>query len=330
VRRRRRTDDHAGEPSLRPIPNWLLLLTVAACAAAGSGLTCWLWGVATADLRPASLRVDAMRTGLSAVLGAGGAFALLLAFRRQRSTEISALNTIKDTRERRVTELYTTAAAQLGSDTAPVRLAGLYALERLAQNDPAQRQIVVNVICAYLQMPCRPPGEGSVEPSANSRSSGEQLHECEKRAQEHRVRTAAQGILRRHLWKTAAEQLRWKASVDLSWACLVQARLTVVSLFGADLSKADLTEARLDEADLTRANLTEAKLNQASLCRADLTGANLAGADLTGADLRFAVLDGADLGSAMGLTQDQVDRAFGDAETRLPIDVDRPDYWGLS
>ena len=52
-----------------------------------------------------------------------------------------------------VTELYTKAVEQLGSDKAPVRLGGLYALERLAQDNPAQHQTIVNVICAYLRMP---------------------------------------------------------------------------------------------------------------------------------------------------------------------------------
>ena len=61
--------------------------------------------------------------------------------------------TDRDATERRITELYTKAVEQLGSDKAPVRLGGLYALERLAQDNPAHRQTIVNVICAYLRMP---------------------------------------------------------------------------------------------------------------------------------------------------------------------------------
>lgn len=62
-----------------------------------------------------------------------------------------------DATEKNVTELYTKAADQLGSEQAAVRLAGLYALERLAHNNPGQRQSIVNVICAYLRMPFTPP-----------------------------------------------------------------------------------------------------------------------------------------------------------------------------
>ena len=131
--------------------------------------TWWLLGIAgTSD---PSVQIDAIRTGLSAAVGTGGAFALLLAFRRQRSTEVSAVHTITDATERRVTELYTKAADQLGSDKAPVRLAGLYALERLAQDNPSQRQTIVNVICAYLQMPFTPPGATPVEPPTDGPSA---------------------------------------------------------------------------------------------------------------------------------------------------------------
>jgi hypothetical protein len=54
-----------------------------------------------------------------------------------------------DAVERRITNLYTKAAGQLGAEQAPVRPAGLYALERRAQGYPEQWQTIVNVWCAY-------------------------------------------------------------------------------------------------------------------------------------------------------------------------------------
>ena len=38
-------------------------------------------------------------------------------------------------------------------------MAGLYALERLGQDNPKLRQTVIDVICAYLRMPYTPPAE---------------------------------------------------------------------------------------------------------------------------------------------------------------------------
>jgi hypothetical protein len=134
------------------------------------GLLWWVnaRGLTGTELTAACL--DAIKIGLSIAVGGGGIFALYLAWRRQRSNEADhqqrersllhqqqvADDTKHDALERRITDLYTKAADQLGSDKAPVRLAGIYALERLAQNDPDQRQTIVNLLCAYLRMPYDP------------------------------------------------------------------------------------------------------------------------------------------------------------------------------
>jgi hypothetical protein len=46
-----------------------------------------------------------------------------------------------------------TAAEQLGSDKAAVRLAGVYAMAGLADDWPESQQTCVDVLCAYLRMP---------------------------------------------------------------------------------------------------------------------------------------------------------------------------------
>ncbi|MDU0295010.1 hypothetical protein [Saccharothrix longispora] len=129
----------------------------------------WWWG--TAGLTGQVLvtaRFDALRTGLGVGAGSGGAFALYLAWRRQHAIEVAlvqkehdqaavdrafelqrdvaedsrvrAEQVARDTREdaaaRRVTELYAKSVEQLGSDKTAMRLGGLYALERLAQDNP--------------------------------------------------------------------------------------------------------------------------------------------------------------------------------------------------
>src|SRR5947209_8019958 len=48
---------------------------------------------------------------------------------------------------------YQDAAGQLGHDSAAVRLAGVYAMARLADEWIEQRQTCINVLCAYLRMP---------------------------------------------------------------------------------------------------------------------------------------------------------------------------------
>ncbi|MDS0137480.1 MULTISPECIES: pentapeptide repeat-containing protein [unclassified Amycolatopsis] len=182
------------------------LLTVAALAA--TLLLTLLGGGRPED----SARLDALKTAANIVVGTGGAAALLLAARRQRSAELELVQKDHDATERRITEMYGKAADQLGSDKAPVRLAGLYALERLAAGHPEHRQTIVNVFCAYLRMP----------------------HGPGKDAEELQVRKAAQRILMLHLRPGRAEQPSgdfWPdTDLDFSGAELVGLTLTHCSI----------------------------------------------------------------------------------------------------
>ena len=89
-----------------------------------------------------------------------------------------------------------------------------------------------------------------------------------------------------------------------------------------DRRGADLIGARLKGADLHGASL-----RGACLIAADLTGADLRHTDLIGADLRDTDLADADLTGAFFLTQPQLHAARGNAGTRLPARVRRPDHW---
>jgi hypothetical protein len=188
----------------------MLLLTIASGAKPGTDR--------------ANSRLDAVRTGLAAGAGAAAAVGLMLAFRRQHHQEIATDLTDRDATERRITELYTKAVEQLGSDKAPVRLGGLYALERLAQDNPAHRQTIVNVICAYLRMPfsaapptgkreseaTKAPAEPAVEAETSTVVPGETstVVPGDTWHQERQVRLTAQRILAEHLRDDRAEDKR--------------------------------------------------------------------------------------------------------------------------
>ncbi|WP_033293743.1 pentapeptide repeat-containing protein [Amycolatopsis jejuensis] len=236
--------------SSRTIAWWGAALVLLAAAAA-SLLLLLLGGGTPAD----SARLDALRTAANVVVGTGGAAALLLAARRQRSAELDLEQKDHDATQRRITEMYGKAADQLGSDKAPVRLAGLYALERLAQDHPDQRQTIVNVLCAYLRMPFEP---GSAE-------SGEELQ----------VRKAAQRILVLHLRPENAGSYWPGIDLDLSGARLVTFTLTHCAIRSIVCYQAEFhefatfrgTEIR-GNADFTQAVFTE---------RADFRGTTFGG-----------------------------------------------------
>jgi hypothetical protein len=63
---------------------------------------------------------------------------------------------------------------------------------------------------------------------------------------------------------------------------------------------------------------------------ARLNRANLGRAKLQTADLSGAYLDGADLSTAVGLSQEQLDSAIGDENTKIPEGLTRPARWSRS
>jgi uncharacterized protein YjbI with pentapeptide repeats len=64
--------------------------------------------------------------------------------------------TLTEQRSRTLNERFGAAAEQLGSDKPAVRLAGVYAMAGLADDWEENRQICVDVLCAYLRMPYEP------------------------------------------------------------------------------------------------------------------------------------------------------------------------------
>jgi hypothetical protein len=163
---------------MRAIIGWAIGLGVLAVL---SLMTLW-WLLGNGSPQ-AQVQLNIIRTAFGIVVGGGGAAGLLLTARRQRATELDIKQKDHDATETRVTELYGKAADQLGSDKAPVRLAGIFALERLADSHPEHRQTIVDLICAYLRMPFDQPD----------------VNDMDNWAQELEVRQTAQGVLAAHL-----------------------------------------------------------------------------------------------------------------------------------
>ncbi len=185
-------------------------------------------------------------------------------------------------REGQVTDRYTKAIEQLGSDKLDVRIGGIYALERVARDSAKDHPTVMEVLTAFIREHSReqwPLAEPGTEPP--------------ERTTRPDVQAAATVLGRRTVrYDSQRQPLNPKA------AALVRADLTqrgrqrqAINLKAADLTRADLTRADLTGADLTGADLTGAQLDGAKLIGARLDGAKLTGADLHGAILTEAGAD---------------------------------------
>ena len=194
-----------------------------------------------------------------------------------------------------------------------MRVGGIYALERLMHDSPADEAKIVEVLSAFIRdhapesLPARSGANTSPCRSAVTTSKGRPSHPSND------AQAALEVLGRRPVlvgndlhanltWADIAGASLFRANLDgadlrcagltgayLNDASLRRAYLRWAYLTGAHLNKAHLTEAHLPYTDLSSANLTDADLTYADLTGANLTGANLTRADLTGANLTGAL-----------------------------------------
>jgi uncharacterized protein YjbI with pentapeptide repeats len=193
--------------------------------------------------------------------------------------------TFELTEQGQVTDRYTKAIDQLGSDKGlDVRIGGIYALERIAHDSAKDHPTVMEVLTAFIRDHSREPWPVDKD--------GVQHGEKKTRPD---VQAAATVVGRRDVKRDIR-------AIDLTGADLVGADLRGATLRGTPrIPRSGRTEDLDIEpvgAILRDAILRGADLTRANLFAADLTGADLSGAHLTGAYLFTARLDGADLTDA--------------------------------
>nr|WP_321572566.1 pentapeptide repeat-containing protein [Parafrankia colletiae] len=234
---------------------------------------------------------------------------------RRANEETRRANEAADSRERdanantHVRELYTRAVDQLGtSDNETVRLGGIYALERIAIDSPADQRTVVEVLSAFVrirstdsdlrQAPAEESDALAVRPAADIRAAVQVLARLPVRDDVPRCDLSGANL--NGPASLAAITLTGTnlAGADLDEADLTSARMGGVDLTGASLKESDLTGAQMGAANLTRTRLDWAILTDARLANAILADAQLGGARLVDALLDGAVLVGAQLGGA--------------------------------
>ncbi|MFF2397423.1 pentapeptide repeat-containing protein [Nocardia sp. NPDC058114] len=256
-----------------------------------------------------------------------------------------------------MTERFTNAVENLGSDKINVRLGGIYSLERLAKDSTKDQPTIIEILSGFIrtQAPANAPDctlPDLVRDDSMPRG-WKYAGPLPKTAID--VQAALTVLGRRNVDHDA------DALPNLSGTCLADARLTgyfagaafdgakmpgahfdgtdlKCATFGhtelatatfwardlrwADFSSADATGVEFNSSDhrgaiMRGANLTSAVLNKAILLLADLTGADLYGADLTDALLHWQTTGG-ELGRA------NLTGIFYTPQTRWPTNFDPP------
>jgi hypothetical protein len=233
-------------------------------------------------------------------------------------------------REGQITDRFTKAVEQLGATDASgapkleVRLGGIYSLEAIAKESKDLHWPIMEALCSYIRIVAPAVGEESIAnpPSIAQKGSPGEPTSAQRSTPRADIQTVLSVLGRRDGSYEQPKQVLDLSMTNIRGADLRGAFLEKANLKWADLEGSNLFHADLDLAHLGWAHLRFADLSGAGLFKARLTKADLSGAHLDGADLSRA-----DLGSAKNLTREQVNSAYGDADTKLPEGLCLPRNW---
>lgn len=182
----------------------------------------------------------------------------------------------------------------LSSDKLHVRLAGIYALENLVNNNSKRTPNVVEVLASYLR--------------CNT------LISTRKEFEELKIENKICVDILSRIWKKNMKywDFHLNGKPDLRYL-----KMNNYELWGVNLNKFFLEEIDFSYCCLKAANFSESRLEFSILKHTILEDVNF----------NKSYLYGADLSESEGLTQAQIESSFGCIETKLPDGINMPKIW---
>lgn len=207
-----------------------------------------------AKVTPAELAVARNNVRTTLLQGLGGLVLLIGAYLTWRQTQISraaSRDELRLSREGQLTDRFTAAIDQLANDDVAVRVGGIYALGRIAEESITDRGAIADILTAYVRKHSPWPPEPNAPFPADYPL--DQLTDMPVRAPD------IQAIM------TVLGRRTPSPPHPTAWITL-------------DLARTDLRYAGMNGANLYRARLRGASLAKAWLFEADLRGVDLRGA----------------------------------------------------
>lgn len=169
-----------------------------------------------------------------------------------------------------LTDRFTKAVEQIGAGKLEVRVGGIYALERIAQDSPRDHPAVMDVLATFIR-----------EHQHSTRDSHASLPAD--------LQAAATVVFRRDTTNDPQGYRLDLVGANLAFLDTRNANLTNADIVAADFSWADLPGADLRNVRANEANFTGAKLNGANFDDATIPVAEFATAELDSSSFRKAV-----------------------------------------
>ncbi|MBF8188325.1 pentapeptide repeat-containing protein [Nonomuraea sp. K274] len=234
----------------------------------------------------------ALGTFLAGIGTAAALFFASLSARGALEAVAVSRDQLDQARDAERSEQFANALGQLSSKSLPVRLSGIYTMERVAADSVRDQPTIVEALCAFVRSTTRglrPRGDDPIaaRPELDTQAILNVIGRRKERKQPDVV-DLRQAYLAGAVLDTAR----------LPYADLSGATLNSATFKSADMRNARLRDARLKRADLNLAVLDHAELREAQLQGADLIAAKMTGARLGGARVTRAKLHGAVLNAA--------------------------------
>ena len=247
------------------------------------GLAIFFWDWLHPDTPQAVSRSETIR---NLALIVGGLLAFVFAWWRALVAERqadAARSQVETAQQSLLNERYQQGAEMLGNGVLPVRLGGIYALQRLAEEHTEQYQILIlRLFCAFVR---GPDGDEATPTRRTVNSVGVLQHSLRQD-----VQAAVEGISSM-LTAGVSGDGETAFCVNLRGARLNGIHLDYGNLSGVDLSYAELVRADLENTQLWGAQLRIVQLQDSNLRGTDLTHATIVSADLVDVDMGDARLD---------------------------------------
>jgi uncharacterized protein YjbI with pentapeptide repeats len=209
-------------------------------------------------------KIEISKTIATSIGGVAILFNLYYTSKQKESLERTSLATLKNAQaaeDKQITERYSKAIEQLGSETLYVQLGAIYSLERIARDSDKDYWNIIEILTTYIRE--------------------EYPKSCSLTVE------ATLKVIKRMNSSYGLDE--W-VPVDFSNVKLEKIDFSRAKLNGANFEGANLTNANFEEADLTDVNFKRANLNGANFKKANLQNVNFTRTSIYSNDFSFANL----------------------------------------
>ncbi len=295
--------------------NWQVLIGLAWFFGTGS-LPFWVPSVLpTLKVSPESLR------GLGLyLLGTGTApLGLYLTYSRTASLRSQTDNE----KDKNVTDAFAKSAELLDSKSRAGRQGGIYALEKIAKDNPERHSTIMKIMISYIR--------GETYQRFHERLNEEDLiDKLAKEPMPSDIEAAIEVVRERQTNNDESlksdEKKSFKPKFDLSNSYVFNADFSATNLSNTNFSDSIMFGCRFDRTDLSESSFVSSNLQGSSFVGSKFKKCEFKKTNFQECDLSGSEFENCDLTDVKNLTQEQIDSVKVDRATKLPREtLENPD-----